>query len=137
MKTIKDNNNKRTISHCSWRIFGKIIFSRVVTPHRWIHYKVSDYALFGFVAACGAKKPMCEHPRTQKLNEITCPRCVDVLKMSNWHCPEHGFIDSIHVTNDEKCDICGSKLNQDAPQNAKEQNGHIAQQTNAVHSVNA
>lgn len=127
MKTIKYKNKRRTISHCVWSICGKKVFGKVITKNRWIHYKISDYALFGFVAACGAKKPMCEHPRTKILNNVTCPKCVEVLKLSNWHCPEHGFIDGCSVTNDEKCDICGSKLNQDAPLNTMEQNGHFVQ----------
>jgi len=49
-------------------------------------------------------------PITNQLSQITCPRCIEILKTTHWYCPEHGFIDDSHVTNDETCEICGNDL---------------------------
>ena len=54
------------------------------------------------VAACGAKSL-----NLSKLaNNVTCPTCSRLLKMSHWFCEEHGFIADEMVTNDERCLIC-------------------------------
>ena len=48
--------------------------------NRWVHFKVKDHKLFGFESICGRTTPQCEHPRTTNIEEVTCPRCIELLK---------------------------------------------------------
>lgn len=75
--------------------------------------KTIHHANFNKIAktwtSCG-KKFRGHINKTQKLNDVTCPKCIEELKESSWHCPKCGFIDVSHVTNDERCELCGSQL---------------------------
>ncbi|MFA5300264.1 MAG: hypothetical protein WC389_18910 [Lutibacter sp.] len=79
---------------------------------QWIHCsKTGVYTPLNITTTCG-KEARRIHV-TSKLNNVTCPRCIEKLKENYWHCPECGFIDDSHATNDEKCEVCGSVLNQE------------------------
>jgi len=84
---------------------------------RWIHYHaigtdtkhLPDNAQ---TTLCGrtTSRNYTDLPITNQLSQITCRRCIETLKQSHWHCPEHGFIDDVHVTNDEHCELCGNPV---------------------------
>lgn len=86
-----------------WREARKSIslkqMKRFRKPNPWIHFTKGGLTL------CGKKWP---HRIDREF--VTCPRCIEVLKESYWHCPEHGFIEDSNVTNDEKCETCGKKV---------------------------
>lgn len=44
------------------------------------------------------------------INLVNCPVCVGILRSFLYHCPSHGFVSEKDVTNDEKCNICGTPL---------------------------
>lgn len=43
---------------------------------------------------------------TGSMDNVSCRRCLELLKEQNWHCSEHGFIPDSHVNFDETCEIC-------------------------------
>lgn len=75
---------------------------RLNRKEKWIHF--SNKPL------CGVNREYGNIPHTDILNKVTCERCIEILKESNWYCPIHGFIECQNVTNDEKCSICNTKL---------------------------
>lgn len=82
---------------------------RFQKPAPWVHFIKGEKGRGGF-ALCGKENNYRSHCGPSMVNSrefVTCPRCVEVLKKSHWWCPEHGFIDDINVTNDEKCETCG------------------------------
>ena len=67
----------------------------------WYNLVHDDYM---GVPACGSHSDKI----TSILQNVTCPKCIHLLKMSHWFCDEHGFIADTLVTNDERCSRCGS-----------------------------
>ncbi len=61
--------------------------------------------------SCG-KKSRGHISKTTILNDVTCSHCIEELKKSHWLCPGCGFIDGACVTNDERCELCGSLINE-------------------------
>jgi len=80
----------------------------------WVHYSFGGWVPMlarnkeGHTTPCGktAKRIRVSHFP----NDVSCPICIDKLKASFWYCPQHKFIDDSHVSNDEKCGLCGSML---------------------------
>ena len=46
----------------------------------------------------------------RKIEEVNCPACIAVMKLSKWHCVHHGFVQGKDVTFDENCAICGNPV---------------------------
>ena len=84
--SMKKRKNYKKWVHCSW------------TPLR---------ANLDIKTTCGKKTRAL---RVVKLNDVTCPRCLEILKMNFWYCDTCGFIDGRNVTDEECCEICGAKL---------------------------
>jgi hypothetical protein len=97
---------------------------------RWIHY--GEYPKFlkpPVIALCGKGVT---HEMCYPVNiiakwkpNVTCPRCIEAMKLQFWHCEEHGFIPDEEVNNDETCETCGrpvSSENEEATQSANNQN---------------
>ena len=89
---------------------------------RWTHYYVrSQPEGSAAIIASPCGKQVLENSAafdvdfafTQRLDRVTCPRCIEELKKTHYHCPEHGFIAGKEVTFDEKCDYCGSPVSHD------------------------
>ncbi len=83
------------------------VLKRCNKPDPWIHYIKNDYT------SCGkgdTYRLFCGPRMVTRLNDVTCPRCIEALKKSHWYCPTHGFIDDTNVTNDEKCETCGQNV---------------------------
>jgi rRNA maturation protein Nop10 len=76
--------------------------------NKWIHHRSYKYTLKGYSTACGKTSERIPHSRD--VNEVTCPRCLEEMKKVMYFCNEHGFIDGIEVTYDEKCDYCGDDV---------------------------
>lgn len=45
-----------------------------------------------------------------ELNAITDKDKIEELMKKYYYCNEHGFIDGVDVTNDEKCAYCGREV---------------------------
>ena len=86
--------------------------------HRWVHYHklgtdtkyLPDNAQTTLCGRTTKSKSYNGLPITNQLSQITCPRCIEILKKSHWYCSNCGFIDSHHVTNDEHCEICSNPV---------------------------
>lgn len=74
---------------------------------KWMHHRIGERG-FHVETSCGKELFKCHC--TGSLNAVDCPRCIEKLKENNWYCETCGFIDDSHVTNDERCDICGGKV---------------------------
>lgn len=97
----KFSNRKYTVAGTTTRVL------HFCNSSHTSYFGVNEKTLFSTL--CGKTSPRSH--RTKIANDVTCPRCVEDMKKSMWYCPEHGFIDDAHVTNDEKCDMCGNDLN--------------------------
>lgn len=79
---------------------------------RWIHYKpdvtVSTVISSKYTTLCG--KTALRIKTTKDPNIVTCPRCIDDLKVKRYWCMDHGFLSDVDVTFDEKCDYCGNSI---------------------------
>ncbi len=72
----------------------------------WIHF--AGEAQEGKTTTCG--KTAHQIYKTNNYNNVTCPRCLELMKLNNWYCEEHGFIADATVTNNETCEICGREV---------------------------
>jgi len=74
---------------------------------KWMHHRNCERG-FNVTTSCGKEVFKCHCTGT--LNAVSCPRCIEILKENHWHCDNCGFIDDSHVTNDDKCEICGREI---------------------------
>ena len=106
-KPIRDPNKGRPLNQSATRSS----VGRKPKP-AWVHFQVVlDIHKAGRlekVTSCG--KTAKRIRATKNSNEVSCDLCIEILKKTIWHCPEHGFIEDAHVTNNETCEICGSEL---------------------------
>lgn len=94
------------------KMFRPVLIDDIAIPKRcrkprsWIHY-IKDG-----LTACGKDTYclFCGPRMTDKVENVTCPRCIEVLKKTHWYCPEHGFIDDENVTFGENCEFCGAPV---------------------------
>ena len=83
---------------------------------RWIHYATNKKDCSGdwrpdsqgTTTECGktAKRIMA----TKKMDRVTCPMCLEIMKRGNWYCSIHGFLPDAKVDNDETCEDCGNNV---------------------------
>jgi hypothetical protein len=73
----------------------------------WTHFKKDPWSDVE-MTPCG--KSARRIVSTKYMNRVTCPRCIEALKIDNLYCPNHGFVEDYDVNENYKCGTCGEYL---------------------------
>jgi len=82
---------------------------------QWVHFQDHEFDLSKPGFAEDSQTTICGKTArriiaTRDKDAVTCRRCIEKLKETEWWCPNHGFIPGESVTFEEVCDICGQDV---------------------------